>query len=176
MLRISKALIDGTIDLLLDMAQQSLPAPTARGGQLLDPFFLQAHSQFRFAAAFGAISLVTRAQVFMERAVLLAGTGRHEIGYAHIDPHDRRTRNGVLRDFFIIGEGEPPDTFAPIELHAAIELSWLLGPGVDQDTLVIRGCFWQRLRPPTKRGKNGHPGGETPKGAREKGEHLLVRR
>ncbi len=75
MLWISKALIHRVVDLLLDMTDQSPAATTAGGWQLLDSFLLQACAQFGFAPAFGSIPLVTRTQVFMERAIVLARPG-----------------------------------------------------------------------------------------------------
>ena len=47
---LSKALVDRAVDLLLHMPDETLPAFTTRGGELLDPFLFQAPAELRLAA------------------------------------------------------------------------------------------------------------------------------
>ena len=141
MLWISKALIHRVVDLLPDMTDQSPSATTAGGWQLLAPFLLQARSQFGFASAFGSIPLVTRTQVFMERAIVLASAGRDEIGDAHIDANHRCIRWRLHEMFCIVGEREPPHAVTLIELHAAVELPCLPRLGVGESFFVVRSEF-----------------------------------
>ena len=136
-LRINETLIDGTVDLLLDMPDQPLPCATAGRWQLICPLFLQARAQFSFPAALGPITLVARTQVFVERAVVLAGAGCDEVGYPHVNTHHGRTGACLDRHFLIVGEREPPHSLTLIELHAAVELSRLMGFGVRELLFVV---------------------------------------
>src|SRR5260370_20405448 len=115
-------LIDRMVDLLLDMPHQPLSCATAGGGQLWHALFLETGAQFRFTSALGTITLVTGAQVFVERSVMLAGARRDEIGNAYVDAYHQRTRHCLYRHLLIVGEREPPHPVPLIELHAGVAL------------------------------------------------------
>jgi hypothetical protein len=133
--------IHRVVDLVLHMPHESVPCTTARRGQVLHAFFLQAGAQFGFTSALGTIALMTGSQVFVERSVLLPSAGRHEIGNAHINADHRGTCYGLYRHFLIIGEREPPHAVPLIELHAGVELLHLVGLWVREGCFVIRSEF-----------------------------------
>src|SRR5258708_23245383 len=129
------------VDLLLDMPHQPLSCATAGGGQLWHALFLQTRAEFGLPAALGTITLVTGAQVFVERSVMRAGAGRDEIGNAYVDAYHRHTRQRLYRHFLILGEREPPRPVTLIELHAGVELLHLVGLGVREGFFVVRSQF-----------------------------------
>ena len=86
---LGKALVDRAVDLLTHMAGEPLPALAARGGELLDPFLLQALAQFGLAPPLLPVALLSLAQFPVKGAVVLAGTGREEVGDAHIHADHR---------------------------------------------------------------------------------------
>ncbi len=127
---LGKTLVHRTVDLVLDVPDEPLARATAGGWQFLCPLLLEACPQFGLPATFGAVPFVTGTQVLVEGAVLLAGRGRHEIGYADINAYDGRIGQGLHGHVLVVGEGEPPYPIALIELHAAVERSLLVGLGV----------------------------------------------
>src|SRR5260370_280183 len=139
MIRIT--LIEGMVDLVLDMPDQPLCCATAGGGQLWHALFLQARTEFGLPAALGTITLVAGSQVFVKRTVMLAGAGRDEIGNAYVDAYHRRTRHCLYRHLLIVGEREPPHPVTLIELHAGVELLHLVGLWVREGFFVIRSQF-----------------------------------
>ncbi len=134
-------LIHCIVDFLLDMPDQPLPGTTAGRWQLLHTFLLQAGAQFRFPAALGSIPFVARTQIFVEGAVVLARAGRDEVGDAHVNAHDRRIGWRLHGHFLIVGEREPPQSLALIELHTGVELSRQMGFRVHQLFFVVGSEF-----------------------------------
>ena len=141
MLFLGKTLVHGTVDLVLDMPDQSLARAAAGGGQLLCPLFLEARPQFRLPATFGTVPLVTGTQVLVEGAVLLACRGGDEVGDPHVDAHDGCIRERLHGHVLVVREGEPPNTLPLVELYAGVECSPLVGLGVGESFLVVGSEF-----------------------------------
>src|SRR5216683_8000210 len=91
---LSKALVDGAVDLLAYMAGETLPASACGGGQLLRPFLLQASAQLGLAPPLLAVALLTLSEFAVEGAVVLAGACGQEVGDAHVHPDHRSRRRG----------------------------------------------------------------------------------
>src|SRR5260370_42045852 len=99
------------------MTYQSPSATTAGRWQLLDPFLLQARSQFGLPPALGSIPFVARTQLFVEGAEVLASAGRDDGGAPHGNTHDRRIRWRLHAHFLIVGVHNPPQSVTLLELH-----------------------------------------------------------
>src|SRR5260221_3777930 len=127
MFRISITLIHRTVDFLLGLTNQALPAPTTGRWQLFRVLFLQARTQFGLSAAFFPITFVPLAQFALHGPIVVSCTGSNEVCYADIDAHDGSIWCCVGSHGFIIGKGEPPGSIALIELYTAVELSILEG-------------------------------------------------
>ena len=82
---INETLVNGTINLLLDMPKKFLPGAAAGGWQGRRAFFLQTRPQLGLSATLGTIPLVPGTQVLVECAVVLARAGGDEVGNAHIN-------------------------------------------------------------------------------------------
>src|SRR5712692_5586936 len=78
-LMLGETLVDRPVDLLADVAGETLPALAAGGGELLDPLLFQAFAELGLAAAFLAVALLPLAELAVKRAVVLACTGGQEV-------------------------------------------------------------------------------------------------
>jgi hypothetical protein len=111
-------LVDRPVDLLPHGARQ---LGTARRGQALNPFLLQARLQLGFAAALLAVALVALGEIALKGAIVLAGRGGEEVGDAHIHSHRGRVRRGLEGNLLLIGEREPPAIRFAQQRHAAVK-------------------------------------------------------
>src|SRR6266852_1202318 len=78
-LMFGKTLVDRAIDLLTNVAGETLPALAACGGKLLDPFLLQAFAQLRLAPPFLPVALLSLTKLAVKGAVVLAVAGGDEV-------------------------------------------------------------------------------------------------
>src|SRR5450755_1065062 len=113
--------IDRTIDLLAHMMHEPLPALAARGGQLLHALLFEARSQFGFAAALLAVTLLSLTQVAVKGAVVLTVAACQEVSDADINADHLGIWLGLDSDLLIIGESEPPAIGAPVQSHATVD-------------------------------------------------------
>jgi hypothetical protein len=118
---LSKALVDRAVDLLAHMAGETLPALATGRREFLDTFLLQARAQLRLAPPLLAVALLSFPEFAVKGAVVLAGTGRQEVGNAHIHADHRSRRGCVDRDLLVITEGHPPAITTLVEGHAGID-------------------------------------------------------
>jgi len=116
-----KALVDRPVNRLPHVAGEPLPALAARGGELFDPFLLQAPAQLRLAPPLLAVALLPLAQFAVKGAVVLAVAGRDEVRNPDIHANHRGRRRGVDRDDLVVGERQPPAISALVEGDAGID-------------------------------------------------------
>src|SRR5579859_3387185 len=115
---ISVELIDGSIDLLPDVASQAL---IGQRWQTLDALLFEAGAQLGLTAAFLAIALVPSGQLAMKGAITFAGRGGQEVCDADIDPDHRRLISRYLFDLRVHRERQPPAGGFACQRHAGVD-------------------------------------------------------
>ncbi len=158
---LSKALVDGAVDLLAHMAAQTPPALATRGGEFLDPLLFEALTQLRFASPLLPIALLPLSQFAVECPVVLAVACRDEVSNPHVYA-DRRGRGFcVYWNHLIVAQGQPPCTItALVEGHAgidglALEHLAVVGSQLDGDQQLPAECERADLEPVVEGGVLG---------------------
>src|SRR2546426_12374200 len=100
-----KTLIDRAVDLLTDVAGETLPALAAGGGKLLDPFLFQTLAEFGLASPFLAITFLSCAETPVKGAVALAVAGGEKVGNADVHADHRSRWRGLDGNHLIIAQG-----------------------------------------------------------------------
>lgn len=124
-----KAQVDGSVDLLPHLTNESLPRRAGCGWQLFfrHTFLFQARSQLRFPATFFTISLLSLSELPAKGAVLLAIGCRNEVSDADINTDDRCIWFSLEGNRLIVGKRQPPDLIPLVERDAAVDLPAFAG-------------------------------------------------